>query len=171
MRKIKILVNLIKLELWHFWVNVLGKSHFIPKRVRNLIYKTAGMNIQTLNIRSGCTFFRNNVEIGQGSFMNMGVFINGSNKVKIGNNVSIAFNASIITATHELGPENHRTGKTVSFPVTIEDGVWVGANSTILPGVTIGKGCVIAAGSVVNKDCLPNGMYAGVPAKRVKDLK
>ena len=41
----------------------------------------------------------------------------------------------------------------------------------ILPGVTIAEGCVIAAGAVVNKSTEPDGLYAGVPARRVKDLK
>jgi acetyltransferase-like isoleucine patch superfamily enzyme len=48
--------------------------------------------------------------------------------------------------------------------------VWIGANAIILCGVTVGEGCIIASGSVVTKDCYPNGMYAGVPAKRIKDL-
>ncbi|MCR4913326.1 MAG: acyltransferase [Lactobacillus sp.] len=57
------------------------------------------------------------------------------------------------------------------MPVKIDDGCWIGANVTILPGVHIGKGCVIGAGAVVNKDCEPNGVYVGVPAKRIKDLQ
>jgi acetyltransferase-like isoleucine patch superfamily enzyme len=40
----------------------------------------------------------------------------------------------------------------------------------IMPGVEVGPGCVVAAGAVVIKDCEPNGLYAGVPAKRVRDL-
>ncbi|WP_408003863.1 LbetaH domain-containing protein [Puerhibacterium puerhi] len=39
-----------------------------------------------------------------------------------------------------------------------------------MPGVTIGRGCIIAAGSVVTSDCQPDGLYAGVPAARKKDL-
>jgi maltose O-acetyltransferase len=39
-----------------------------------------------------------------------------------------------------------------------------------MPGVTIGDGCTIASGAVVTRDCEPDGMYAGVPARRVKDL-
>ena len=35
--------------------------------------------------------------------------------------------------------------------VTIEDDVWIGANSTILKGVTIGRGSIVSAGSVVTK--------------------
>jgi maltose O-acetyltransferase len=41
----------------------------------------------------------------------------------------------------------------------------------VLPGVTVGDGCVIAAGAVVNADCQPDGLYAGVPARRVRDLE
>jgi maltose O-acetyltransferase len=40
----------------------------------------------------------------------------------------------------------------------------------IMPGVTVGNGCIIASGALVNKDCAPNGLYAGVPAIRIKDL-
>lgn len=40
----------------------------------------------------------------------------------------------------------------------------------LLPGVTVGKGCVVAAGAVVAADCAPNGLYGGVPARRIKDL-
>ena len=39
-----------------------------------------------------------------------------------------------------------------------------------MPGVTVGSGCIIAAGAVLTADCSPDGIYAGVPAKRIKDL-
>lgn len=61
-------------------------------------------------------------------------------------------------------------GEGYTFPTLIKDGCWVGANVTIIPGVTIGEGCIIAAGAVVTKNCEPDGLYAGVPAKRIKDL-
>jgi len=76
----------------------------------------------------------------------------------------------LCTSTHEIGSESQRAGTTIQLPIIIEDGCWVGARANILPGVKIGKGCIIAAGSVVTKDCEPNGLYAGVPAKRIRDL-
>lgn len=36
--------------------------------------------------------------------------------------------------------------------------------------ITIGSGCVIAAGSVVIHDCEDNCLYAGNPAKKIKEL-
>lgn len=50
-------------------------------------------------------------------------------------------------------------------PVTIGDGVWVGANVTILKGVTIGRGSVVAAGAVVTRSCPPYSIIGGVPAR------
>lgn len=48
---------------------------------------------------------------------------------------------------------------------TIEDGVSIGANSTILPGVRIGNGAKIGAGSVVTKDVPAGALVYGNPAK------
>lgn len=46
---------------------------------------------------------------------------------------------------------------------------FIGVDSIILPGVTIGDEVIIAAGSVVTKDCDSNSIYAGNPAKKIKD--
>jgi len=43
-------------------------------------------------------------------------------------------------------------------------------NCIILKGVRIGSGSIIAAGSIVIEDVDPNSLYAGNPAKKVKQL-
>jgi galactoside O-acetyltransferase len=47
----------------------------------------------------------------------------------------------------------------------------IGANSVILPFVTIGEGCAIGAMSLINTDLEEWGIYAGIPAKKIKDRK
>ncbi len=54
--------------------------------------------------------------------------------------------------------------------VTIEDDVFIGANSVILKGVTIGQGSVIAAGSIVTQNIPPNVVAGGNPARVLKSL-
>ena len=59
--------------------------------------------------------------------------------------------------------------KAVDIITVIHDDVWVGYGSTILGGVTIGQGSIIAAGSLVSRDIEPFSIYAGMPAKKIKD--
>jgi len=51
----------------------------------------------------------------------------------------------------------------------IEDEVSIGTNATILP-VRICRGTVIGAGAVVTKDIDEPGVYAGNPARKLRDL-
>lgn len=55
-----------------------------------------------------------------------------------------------------------------SYQISIGNDVWIGSHVKILQGVTIGDGAIIGAGAVVTKDVEPYGIYAGVPAKKIK---
>ncbi|MCH1627131.1 acyltransferase [Ferdinandcohnia quinoae] len=160
----------MKKRIWHFFVNVLAASIITPYKIRKLIYTKAGFKIQTDNIFSNCYFESNKVIIGENSFVNSKCHFENEDFVEIGRNCSIAFQVVFCANSHKFGSANQRAGEHISLPIKIGDGCWIGARVMILPGVTIGDGCIIAAGSVVTKDCEPNGIFAGVPAKRIKDL-
>jgi len=51
--------------------------------------------------------------------------------------------------------------------IEVMDNVFIGADTTILANVRIGANVIIGANSLVNKDCEPNGVYAGIPARRI----
>lgn len=55
--------------------------------------------------------------------------------------------------------------------VTLEKHVIVGSGSIVLPGITLHEGVAIGALSVIQKDCQAFGIYAGNPAKRIKERK
>lgn len=59
--------------------------------------------------------------------------------------------------------------KGLDHKVIIEDDVWIGYGSIVLSGTRIGCGSIIAAGSVVTCDAEPYSIYAGVPARRIKN--
>lgn len=59
--------------------------------------------------------------------------------------------------------------KGLNEKIIIEDDVWIGIGSIIMGGVKIGQGSIIAAGSVVTKNVDPFSIYAGVPAKKIRN--
>ena len=86
-------------------------------------------------------------------------------KIKIGTKVAISREAFICTASHDITKPNRPL---VTAPITICDGVWIGARAIVLPGVTIGEGAIVAAGAVVTKDVEPWTVVGGNPAKFIK---
>lgn len=88
----------------------------------------------------------------------------------IGDNVSIGPAGVLTVVSHPNYSKIRNLIGHKDFKITIGDNVWIGANSVILSGINIGENSVIGAGSVVTKDVELNGIYAGVPAKKIKDL-
>lgn len=109
-----------------------------------------------------------NVKLGKGTTIMCNTFITGK-KITIGDNVSIAPGCFICDSDHIVDGETNRDGG-VSKPITIGDGVWLGAHVIVLKGVTIGNGAVIGAGSVVTKSVPAGEMWAGNPARKIKEI-
>jgi acetyltransferase-like isoleucine patch superfamily enzyme len=90
--------------------------------------------------------------------------------VHIGDRVLIGYRTQILSSNHMI-PESRGQifgSGHVKKSVHIDKDVWIGANCIILPGVSIGEGAIVAAGSVVTKDVPAFNIYAGVPAKKIK---
>ena len=155
---------------WSVWVNSWAASPLVSRGMRKWMYRRAGVATETHKIEPGCYFHTSFVDIGEGTLLNNGVHVENVAQVSIGARVSIGVHTVVLTSNHEIGTPEARAGDWRRDPVVIEDGCWIGARSTILGGVRIGRGCVIAAGSVVTRDCEPDGLYGGVPAKRLRDL-
>ena len=105
--------------------------------------------------------------------------------VDIGPFCSVADNCRIGGAEHPISfvstsPVFH-SGKNVfgcnfsDHPVaepqrtTIGADVWIGANVIVKSGVTIGTGAVVGAGSVVTHDVPSYEIWAGNPARKIRD--
>ncbi|HNX01539.1 MAG TPA: acyltransferase [Candidatus Cloacimonadota bacterium] len=96
-------------------------------------------------------------------------FINVCEEVVIGNDVGLSPDTSILTHGYWLSVLE-------GFPATfsgvkIGNGVIVGYRSLIMMGVEIADYCVVGAQSVVAKSLTQKGIYAGVPAKFIKEIK
>jgi maltose O-acetyltransferase len=156
---------------WSFYVNSVAASPLLKRPQRSALLRRCGLEIDAnVSIYPGCYFQSADVHLAEHSILNHGVHIENCARVEIGPRTGLGVHTLVLTSTHDLGPRWRRYGPWHYEPVTIGSGCWIGARSTILPGVTIGDGCLVAAGSVVTKDCEADGVYAGVPARRVRDL-
>lgn len=92
------------------------------------------------------------------------------NDVKIGGGVCIYdsdFHA--LDSLLRVNPKTDFVNK-IKKPVIIENNVFIGAHSLILKGVTIGENAIIGAGSVVTKAVPANQIWAGNPAKFIRNI-
>ena len=153
--------------------NTLQASHGFPRHLRVPALRALGITVGPGSaIGADCKFIGRYIALAPNVFIGTGTYFDAHHEwVRIGADTAVGPQVLILTSTHAIGPPAARvTGGDMYAPVTIGRGCWIGARATILPGVSIGDGCVIAAGSVVTTDCEPNGLYAGVPASRKRDL-
>ena len=88
--------------------------------------------------------------------------------VEIGDNCFISHGAMFINDTFAQG-KPAQGNKKLWKSTKIGNNVSIGTNSTILP-IEICDNVVIGAGSVVTKNITQSGIYAGNPARKIKDL-
>lgn len=121
----------------------------------------------------GGTHFAQHMDVVIGNNVQFGNGCNVASNVHFGNNVLMAGNVQFVGRhDHSFSTpgvtiwdgERGENGTTL-----VEDDVWLGASVIVISGVTIGRGSIVAAGSVVTGDIPPCEIWAGVPAKKVKD--
>lgn len=131
------------------------------------------------------------ITIGNRTFIGGGLFVSAK-EISIGNDVMFSWGCTIMDNDAHSLDWNHRANDVIdwkkgldkgeigkykdwsnvkSAPIIIKDKVWIGFNVIILKGVTIEEGAVVAAGSVVTKNVPAFTLFAGNPAKFIKDLK
>lgn len=113
------------------------------------------------------------MEIGDNVSIHQMSYIDATGGLKIGSDVAIAHATTIMTTDHDYSNPlvTTRDGECFLSPVEVGDDIWIGAGARILSGVNIQSHCVIAAGAVVTKDVPGNSLMAGVPARRLKEIR
>jgi maltose O-acetyltransferase len=110
------------------------------------------------------------ISIGDRSFVNYGAVLLDVATITIGDDVQIATNVQLLTATHPLDAATRIARWESGEPITIESGAWLGGGVVVCPGVTIGADTVVGAGAVVAKDLPPGVLAVGNPCRPVRDL-
>ena len=107
------------------------------------------------------------LELGDYVWIAQGVWLNCLGGMTLEDEVMVWQYSVISTLQHVFKDGSGRFGGSISGPVKIGRGSWLGAHVAVKCGVTIGRGTLIAANAAVTKD-IPDGVIAGgVPAKMI----
>jgi len=117
---------------------------------------------------------RGSISVGDNCEIGPYVSIWGAGGVKIGDNVHIGDHSTIASYTPKhVKPEDNDVWKPLEMDfgqIVIGDHVIICAQVVIGPGVRIGDHAMIEANSLVIKDVPANCLYAGVPARFIREL-
>jgi putative colanic acid biosynthesis acetyltransferase WcaF len=105
------------------------------------------------------------VKIGTYSQIGDDVVIYSFAPITIGNSVVVSQKSYLCSGTHDFRSESFEIQ---SYPITIEDQVWLAADVFVAPGVTVGKGTVVGARSSVFTDLPEMMICTGSPARPVR---
>jgi len=157
------------------WINL----HISPKAkvvIGNNVMLKSGFadNPTASSLRTGIWCYSGaKLKIGDNTGI-FGTIIVCSDSIKIGSNTLIAGGTHIYDSDFhslEAGVRINGDGQVQTLPVRVGNQCWIGSCCIILKGVVIGDQAVIGAGSVVTKDVPPRQVWAGNPAKLIKELK
>jgi len=120
----------------------------------------------------------NGIEIGRNVHLSIGVTIVGGGKVIIKDFVGLSSKCSIFSGNDDYSGA-YMTNPTIDSKFTnvtigvvyIGKHVVIGAHSVILPNVKINDGASVGCMSLIKSDCESFFVYAGIPAKVIKERK
>jgi acetyltransferase-like isoleucine patch superfamily enzyme len=146
-------------------------------RIGNRFRMNNGIHGNPIGCYDRCAFF-----VDRGAALTIGDDVGISqaaiichHEIRIGDRVKIGGGVKIYdTDFHALDPATRASSEDMSqkamCPVRIGDDVFIGAWSIVLKGVSIGNGSVIGAGSVVTKSVPSGEIWAGNPAKFIRNV-
>lgn len=144
--------------------NIISVRGFTPKHGGNCFLALTATLIGEVEMGDDCSVWFNAVVRGD------------VNSIKMGNRVNVQ-DGAIIHGTFEragtiIGDNVSIGHNALVHGCTINDNVLIGMGAIIMDNAVINSGSLIAAGAVVlaNTVVESGSVYAGVPAKKVKDI-
>ncbi len=106
-----------------------------------------------------------NLEVGDNVIIHRHVLLDDRGGIRIGDGASVSDFANIYSHSHDVVD-----GRKIATPVTIiGDGVRITYHATVMSGVHMAEGTMLGSFGVATRDTDPHSVYAGIPAKKIKD--
>jgi gamma-carbonic anhydrase len=137
---------------------------FAPRFGANCFLAETAVVVGEVSMGDNCTVWFNAVVRGD------------VHSITIGNNTNIQ-DGAVIHCTYQraktiIGSNVSIAHNAIVHGCTVEDNVLIGMGAIIMDDAVVGAGSVVAAGAVVLPKTIiePGSIYAGMPAKKVKDV-
>ena len=137
-------------------------------KTREKIVKTFPKSIEffTYIDKNAIILDENTIKIGKGSIINAGSIL--TTNINLGDFSHVNLNSTI---GHDVVSGNYLTtapGVHISGDTSIGKNVYFGTGSILRNKLSICNNVTIGMNSVINKDILEEGVYVGIPAKKIK---
>ncbi|RYY46079.1 MAG: colanic acid biosynthesis acetyltransferase WcaF [Chitinophagaceae bacterium] len=161
--------NALRRVLWYF-VNIsIFKSALFPvnglkRSLLRLFGATVGKGVV---IKPGVSIkYPWFLSIGDHCWIGEQVWIDNLGQVNIGNHVCISQGAFLLCGNHNYSSASFDL---MVEPITLEDGVWIGAKAVVCPGTLCKTHAVLSVQSVATGVLESYSIYRGNPAVKIRE--
>jgi acetyltransferase-like isoleucine patch superfamily enzyme len=120
--------------------------------------------VRLLACFDGVVRIKANAEIGLYSVLN------GAGSITVGHECMIGSYVNLQASMHRMAQDaSIKSQGSDLAPVVLGDDVWLGSHVTVLAGVTIGDGAVVGSNAVVTGNIPEMEVWAGVPARKLRE--
>lgn len=159
----------IKRTLWYFTNAVFFINPLFPFRSpKPVLLRLFGAKVgRGVVIHPGVNIkFPWKLAIGNHVWIGQRAWLDNIDQLTIKDNAVISQGAMLILGSHDYKRPDYPT---LSGPVVLEEGSWVGAGALVLGGVTLKSHALLSAGSVTGKNLEAYTIYRGNPAVAVRE--
>jgi putative colanic acid biosynthesis acetyltransferase WcaF len=157
----------LKRVIWYLTECVFFKSAFPVSSFKRFLLRLFGAHIGQgvvikPHVRIKYPWF---LTVGDHTWIGENVWIDNLGQVDIGAHCCLSQGAMLLCGNHNY---KKHTFDLIVGPITLENGVWIGAQSVVCPSVHCGSHAVLSVGSVAQKNLDPYTIYSGVPAQPIR---
>jgi len=160
--------NALKRVLWFYINAVIFKTSLLPfSKLKVLLLRIFGAHIGKNVTIKPCVNIKYPwfLTIGNDTWIGENIWIDNLVMITIGSNVCLSQGAVLLTGSHNY---KKSAFDLITGSITLDDGVWIGAQAIVNQGITIGSHAVLATGSVATKNLDPYTIYQGNPAIKIR---
>ena len=161
--------NALTRFLWHYTNAFFFKSGLFPVySIKRFLLRAFGAKLgRSIAIKPYVNIkYPWNLTVGDNAWIGENVWLDSLEMITIGANTCISQGATVLTGSHDY---KKATFDLITAPVTLEEGVWIGAEATVNLGITAASHAVLTSGSVATKNLDAYSVYQGNPAVKVRD--